>query len=1265
MKLHLPKLLLTAVMATMTFVATTANGADSISVNFTSGDGGKVTADMTGELGGIAASAWNNVNGADTAGTQVRDQNGDVAATLSISNVANSWHSNVAVGSTLTSGVQYGYIDVPNHTSRIYTIGVGHDYWLTDVTFYMSNDTANAKYASINVNGTSYVGGIDNEGYGAWGATGNPAGVTEYNDTNSLTVTGVAGYLAIKNDYPDNGGKTQTTRATLAGMQIKEASETRGYFATLGEGTTAASDATWALQGNEVSYAEITAGDKNLGVTAAANGSTLQLSAGETLSSIAAVGNTVTVVADDAVSVGALYAYEDATLKMGVSLMDGANLSVSGAGVVDLQSANTLGTVWNGGNLTVSGNLTVEAYSGPGSLRVDGVFSQNTGNNANIILSSTGTGKIVINETTVIQGVDLKGDSSRTNTTTAFEGTVSVKGGTLVLGDNGQWNGYWGVNLSSLESIDLDGGNMKLFGSRSDVSVINVNKNASMNIWEATAVEGKGFAIEKIVLNADLTSHATWDSTLSIGVLDGTGNISFTKDRGYNVSIGSIAGCGVITNAVDMVIGTDASSVLNLSNTIKNTGNITISGAVTISEDISGFTMLKVGGDASYSIDGTDGYLVTTGSTYLLLDNDGGSVTFEPQTAVYGNGTTQLVYDEETGDVTFIGGSSEGTIYHVNTTGITIGGDNATANLNRATGFVVAEGQTATIAGGTASLSVVDLLTTTTGKGNITLTTGATLSGAAATQAEGTLSIAAGTQLELGSGDGNTASIASFNKVELDGGSIRFQNMKDTFNNLTTTSKGGSLQLFDMGNAADAVLKLDGKTMLNGDLTVTNTWNAQVDIETLSGSGNLVINGQGRNTADAISVSVNAVDNYSGQVKITNLAEKLSLNVAADLGVNVYVDSHVADVNNEQIKNGIDLTGIGAGNTVTLQGARGYFNKDSNIVADLVLNNSDDGRYAGMELNNGSSNSTNTYSGKISGGGNFVLNTALTNFTQKFTGDVSGWTGRLDIASGNHNIIFTGDASVLNNSDIKMRAEDGTLNLTMEHTKGVTVNAELHLTTGTTNLTLNNSSEAGITFTADVINVSTMKVEAGTKAAFTGVENLTLAGITLNADTQLSIGAQAAGTVGATAATLAGGATVTGNLDLSNATTLTLDGLGNKVVTVTGVLSLNPGENLTLSGDVLTAIAGLGNGEQLNLFAAASYTLPESVLRSTGDAGVQQWAIAEVFGGNTWASGNELYVGYDGAYLYVINNAAPIPEPTTATLSLLALAALASRRRRK
>ena len=180
-----------------------------------------------------------------------------------------------------------------------------------------------------------------------------------------------------------------------------------------------------------------------------------------------------------------------------------------------------------------------------------------------------------------------------------------------------------------------------------------------------------------------------------------------------------------------------------------------------------------------------------------------------------------------------------------------------------------------------------------------------------------------------------------------------------------------------------------------------------------------------------------------------------------------------------------------------------------------------------------------------------------------------------------------------------------------------------------------------------------------------GAEAVTLAGVTVADGAELRIGAQAAGTVGATAATLAGGATVTGNLDLSNATTLTLDGLGNKVVTVTGVLSLNPGENLTLSGDVLTAIAGLGNGEQLNLFAAASYTLPESVLRSTGDAGVQQWAIAEVFGGNTWASGNELYVGYDGAYLYVINNAAPIPEPTTATLSLLALAALASRRRRK
>ena len=42
----------------------------------------------------------------------------------------------------------------------------------------------------------------------------------------------------------------------------------------------------------------------------------------------------------------------------------------------------------------------------------------------------------------------------------------------------------------------------------------------------------------------------------------------------------------------------------------------------------------------------------------------------------------------------------------------------------------------------------------------------------------------------------------------MDGGSIYFQNKQDTFNNLTTTAKGGSLHFEDMGQTADGALTI-------------------------------------------------------------------------------------------------------------------------------------------------------------------------------------------------------------------------------------------------------------------------------------------------------------------------------------------------------------------------------------------------------------------------------------------------------------------------
>ena len=659
MKLHLPKLLLTAVLAACCVQLTC--GGDTISINFTH-NSSNVTTNHQGELGGIAASGWTNIAAGNTSGATVNNQSGTAAGIISITNVANSWESKVAAGDSLTSVVQRGYIDVPNHQNQVYTISVDHDYWLTDVTFYMSADTADKQFASLNVNGTSYKGGDTvTIGSGGWGATGNPAGVTNYDTSNSLTVAGVVGDLVVKNDYPKGD-----TRATLAGIQVKDVSDTSGYYATLNEGETSATNAAWVLNGASVSYADIDAAKKNLGIRANENGSTLVFTGGETISSIAAVENTVTVKADSPINLssGLIYIYEGAGMVLDASLSGTKNV-VSSKGSITLNGSGTFSSITTA-NLTVGGNVVVDGTFGvSGSVAVGkgATLALKQVDAGATILKATGSGTIETYTTTVINGTQLRNEASATPVETSFTGTIAVKGGTLVIGNNGQWNGYWGIDLSSLTSIDLDGGSMKLFGSDSDISVINVKKNAQMNIWEATAVNGKGFAIEEMHLDANLTSHATWDSTLSIGKLVGTGDITFTKDRGYNVTIGSIESCGVITNGVTMSLGADENSVINLSNTIRNTGDITFNGQVAIAVG-GAYELHELSEEVSYT-HSANGYQVSSGSTYYAIYGNG-SVNLDAASVTY-NGSSITLNQVSDGYVFTAGSVTDKSTFYVNT----------------------------------------------------------------------------------------------------------------------------------------------------------------------------------------------------------------------------------------------------------------------------------------------------------------------------------------------------------------------------------------------------------------------------------------------------------------------------------------------------------------------------------------------------------------------------------------------------------------------
>ena len=141
-------------------------------------------------------------------------------------------------------------------------------------------------------------------------------------------------------------------------------------------------------------------------------------------------------------------------------------------------------------------------------------------------------------------------------------------------------------------------------------------------------------------------------------------------------------------------------------------------------------------------------------------------------------------------------------------------------------------------------------------------------------------------------------------------------------------------------------------------------------------------------------------------------------------------------------------------------------------------------------------------------------------------------------------------------------------------------------------------------------------------------------------------------------ARLGSGASLDGSLTLADGATLEMSGLDSgEAVVLIGTLTL--GRGLSMGEQLLTDLRALNYGESLQLFTGLSDVSLPSEADAASDGKVM---ASEVF---TNVNDAQLYVTYQ-----VIDNAGSllvvhVPEPTTATLSLLALAALAARRRRK
>ena len=392
------------------------------------------------------------------------------------------------------------------------------------------------------------------------------------------------------------------------------------------------------------------------------------------------------------------------------------------------------------------------------------------------------------------------------------------------------------------------------------------------------------------------------------------------------------------------------------------------------------------------------------------------------------------------------------------------------------------------------------------------------------------------------------------------------------------------------------------------------------------------------------------------------------------------------DAGNINWKTDLLLNTIGQkGSTVELENCAGYFvgneYRGANIEANIIFKRSYEGEkeLVAVTIGDGFSESEdedfvmNTFTGKISGDGilgfNKVFTGEYTGFA--FTGDVEDWKGAFVMEKGKtFNLKFGGAASQIN-IDIRKPSVEGNdsrvLKLLLEET-----DSSMNLSGDITTDSIVVSNDKGVSFGGTVntgsISAKDSKLTFNGNASITG--DVDAAGLELAAEKTIS----AAKVTISELAKLGYNARMTADLVLTSGTELNL----GSDVTLEGALTLYSG--LELSGTALEEVLKLAAGESYTLFKGVTalnlektVTLygMESLAAMTYGAVSDETAMDEtqVSAGEYFStlSGNkDLVLSYNSADgTVIITNSQVVPEPATATLSMLALAALAARRRRR
>lgn len=412
-----------------------------------------------------------------------------------------------------------------------------------------------------------------------------------------------------------------------------------------------------------------------------------------------------------------------------------------------------------------------------------------------------------------------------------------------------------------------------------------------------------------------------------------------------------------------------------------------------------------------------------------------------------------------------------------------------------------------------------------------------------------------------------------------------------------------------------------GVLTLNADLKDTTTINAKKD-----GSGDLSLYNVGNLKAGGQPTKLTINTNYVQSVDSFNLTADVISSLTAPLGDGT-TKEYTSVARNGIATEQVQATLIGGGDSnarLEVKGAN--TEKMSANGGDIIIGTKGQLYFTGGTLTN------DVYIG----GSNMYTETSS---SYHYDGDLR-MQGDSDLELAG-NLILTGDATIVGDGNAVISGEIQGEGKDLHINVGASgVNKTMTISGGgeVKDLTVGNATQRiGLKFTGEDFSMHSLTTSGA--VIIDGV-TLTIEALTLNAGNTIDV-TENGGTLATSAMTVNGDATINADLVTAANSTLTFEG---GAVTLNGELTLGSGTTVSLGSAYLETLQSDG---QVLLFTGVTNLIDSSILESivvTGD----------------FMPGHLLSVDAgDGTY-----NIYATPEPATATLSLLALAGLAARRRR-